>query len=561
MADLFIAGQFIGVDGITAVANGSQVLYMLTVVIVGLAMGSTVTIGRAVGANRLDNAARAIGNTITLFAGIAIVLTVVLLAGTHGIVVLIGTPAEAVEGTTQYLLICFAGVPFIVAYNIISSIFRGLGDSTSPMVFIAVACACNIALDYLFMGHFQLGPAGAALGTTLAQTISVIAALAAIRHKRTGISLSPTDLKPHRDMLGGILTIGVPTAVQDGCIQIAFIIITVIANYRGLDTAAAVGVVEKVISALFLVPSSMLATVSAVSAQNIGAGKPDRAVKTLAYATAITVTYGIIISIVVELTACPIVGLFTSDATVITLGVQYIRSYIIDAIFAGIHFCFSLLHRLHPQHHRHLTGTRAWSVPRIETFPRHIVPHGHRRTRRLAPIRTHLPRFLRLAQTSRRVFHGPSRIVMLVTILTDMSRQHIIRLDLVAVVFLGGCVGTGLRYALSLIPEAGTFHIGTFTANMIACFAYATLSAWLGGTAAIKGRMKEYVNRGFGMGMCGGLSTMSTLALEEFTLLHGNAIPGAAVYCLATFVAGFALAYAGACLGSGLADRGKGTTR
>lgn len=154
MADLFIAGQFIGVDGITAVANGSQVLYMLTVVIVGLAMGSTVTIGRAVGANRLDNAARAIGNTITLFAGIAIVLTVVLLAGTHGIVVLIGTPAEAVEGTTQYLLICFAGVPFIVAYNIISSIFRGLGDSTSPMVFIAVACACNIALDYLFMGHF-----------------------------------------------------------------------------------------------------------------------------------------------------------------------------------------------------------------------------------------------------------------------------------------------------------------------------------------------------------------------------------------------------------------------
>ena len=341
MADLFIAGQFIGVDGITAVANGSQVLYMLTVVIVGLAMGSTVTIGRAVGANRLDNAARAIGNTITLFAGIAIVLTVVLLAGTHGIVVLIGTPAEAVEGTTQYLLICFAGVPFIVAYNIISSIFRGLGDSTSPMVFIAVACACNIALDYLFMGHFQLGPAGAALGTTLAQTISVIVALAAIRHKRTGISLSPTDLKPHRDMLGGILTIGVPTAVQDGCIQIAFIIITVIANYRGLDTAAAVGVVEKVISALFLVPSSMLATVSAVSAQNIGAGKPDRAVKTLAYATAITVTYGIIISIVVELTACPIVGLFTSDATVITLGVQYIRSYIIDAIFAGIHFCFS----------------------------------------------------------------------------------------------------------------------------------------------------------------------------------------------------------------------------
>ena len=322
MADLFIAGQFIGVDGITAVANGSQVLYMLTVVIVGLAMGATVTIGRTVGANRLDDAAEAIGNTITLFAGVALVLTAMLLLNVQGIVTLIGTPAEAVCGTTQYLAICFIGIPFIVAYNIISSIFRGLGDSKSPMYFIAVACVCNIALDYLFMGYFRLGPSGAALGTTLAQTISVIVAFAAIRHKRTGIRLHAANLRPRRDVLGGILKIGVPTAVQDGCIQVAFIIITVIANYRGLNDAAAVGVVEKVISMLFLVPSSMLATVSAISAQNIGAGKPERAVRTLKYATAI-------------------IGLFTTDATVIVLGVQYIRSYIVDAIFAGVHFCFS----------------------------------------------------------------------------------------------------------------------------------------------------------------------------------------------------------------------------
>ena len=341
MADLFIAGQFIGVDGITAVANGSQVLYMLTVVIVGLAMGATVTIGRAVGANRLDRAAKAIGNVITLFAGIALTLTVVLLLNVRDIVTLIGVPAEAVEGTTQYLTICYIGIPFIVAYNIISSVFRGLGDSKSPMYFIAVACFCNIAFDYLFMGWLRLGPSGAALGTTLAQTISVIVALMAIRRRRTGIKLRFGDLKPDKTMLRGILGIGIPTAVQDGCIQIAFIIITVIANYRGLNDAAAVGVVEKVISALFLVPSSMLATVSAVSAQNIGAGRMERATKTLRYATAITVVYGIVVSIIVELTASSIVGLFTTDAAVIALGTQYLHSYIIDSVFAGIHFCFS----------------------------------------------------------------------------------------------------------------------------------------------------------------------------------------------------------------------------
>lgn len=319
MADLFIAGQFIGIDGITAVANGSQVLYMLTVVIVGLAMGATVTIGRAVGANRLDRAAKAIGNVITLFAGIALALTVVLLLNVHNIISLIGVPVEAVEGTAQYLTICYIGIPFIVAYNIISSVFRGMGDSKSPMYFIAVACFCNIVFDYLFMGWLRLGPSGAALGTTLAQAISVTVTLVAIRRRRTGIRLKFGDLRPDRAMLRGILGIGVPTAVQDGCIQIAFIIITVIANYRGLNDAAAVGVVEKVISALFLVPSSMLATVSAVSAQNIGAGRMERATKTLRYATAITVVYGIVISIVVELTA----------------------GSIVDSIFAGIHFCFS----------------------------------------------------------------------------------------------------------------------------------------------------------------------------------------------------------------------------
>ena len=341
MADLFIAGQFIGIDGITAVANGSQVLYMLTVVIVGLAMGATVTIGRAVGANRLDRAAKAIGNVITLFAGIALALTVVLLLNVHNIISLIGVPVEAVEGTAQYLTICYIGIPFIVAYNIISSVFRGMGDSKSPMYFIAVACFCNIVFDYLFMGWLRLGPSGAALGTTLAQAISVTVTLVAIRRRRTGIRLKFGDLRPDRAMLRGILGIGVPTAVQDGCIQIAFIIITVIANYRGLNDAAAVGVVEKVISALFLVPSSMLATVSAVSAQNIGAGKHDRVDAILRYAIGIGLTFGLIVAVAVQFIAPSVVRPFTSDEAVVLAGASYIRGYIFDCLFAGVQFSFS----------------------------------------------------------------------------------------------------------------------------------------------------------------------------------------------------------------------------
>lgn len=341
LADLFIIGQFEGVASTTAVSIGSQVMHMLTVMIVGLAMGSTVCIGQAVGAGDKKHASAAIGNTVTLFMLLSVVITALLLALVRPIVSVMSTPAEAADGTRAYLTICFIGIPFITAYNIISSIFRGLGDSKSPMIFIAVACAANIALDYIFIGAMGLGPAGAALGTTLSQAISVVFSLVVILRRKSGISLERRDLHPQRDTMGRLLRIGVPVAAQDGLIQIAFIVITVIANRRGLDAAAAVGIVEKIISFVFLVPSSMLSTVSALCAQNIGAGKQARAEQTLRYAIIIAVSFGIIIALLTQFISEQAVGLFTPDVIVITLGGQYLRGYIWDALFAGIHFCFS----------------------------------------------------------------------------------------------------------------------------------------------------------------------------------------------------------------------------
>ena len=341
LADLFIVGQFDGVASTTAVSIGSQVMHMLTVMIVGLAMGTTVNIGRAVGARDSQKASKVVGNTTVLFVGVSVVLAVVLLVLVQPIVRVMSTPAEAVEGTVRYLTICFIGIPFITAYNVIASIFRGLGDSKSPMYFIAVACVANIALDYLFIGALHMGPAGAALGTTLSQTISVAVSLLVILKKKTGISVKRADFRLERVTMGQVLKIGVPIAAQDGFIQVAFIIITIIANRRGLSVAAAVGIVEKIISFLFLVSSSMLSTVSALGAQNMGAGKYERADQILRYAMGIAVGFGLIVSLLIQIIAGPVVGLFTTDATVILLGAQYIRGYIWDCIFAGVHFSFS----------------------------------------------------------------------------------------------------------------------------------------------------------------------------------------------------------------------------
>ena len=341
MADLFIIGQFEGVASTTAVSIGSQVMHMLTVMIVGLAMGTTVSIAQAVGAENRKQAAQDIGNTVLLFMAVSVTLTVLLLLLVRPIAAVMSTPEAAVEGTVRYLTICFPGIPCITAYNILSAIFRGMGDSKSPMYFIGIACMGNIVLDYFFIGAMQLGPAGAALGTTLSQTFSVIIALISMMKRKTGIHLKKTDFRPNKKVMWQILRVGFPVAVQDGCIQIAFIIITVIANHRGLNDAAAVGIVEKMISAIFIIPSSMLATVSALSAQNIGAGKHDRASQTLKYATIITTGYGLIMTVLIELTGKNLVGLFTTDTVVVLLGTQYLSGYIIDSIFAGVHFSFS----------------------------------------------------------------------------------------------------------------------------------------------------------------------------------------------------------------------------
>lgn len=341
MADLLIIGQYGGVADTTAVSVGSQVMHMLTVMIVGLAMGATVNIGQAIGGRDNRRAALFTGNTVTLFMGLSSVLTLLLLVLRSAIVFAVSTPADAAAGTVDYLTICFIGIPFITAYNIISAVFRGMGDSKSPMYFIAVACAANIALDYLFIGVLGMGPAGAALGTVLSQAISVIISLIVIKRRSTGLALTKADIRPNKQIIGKILKIGIPIAMQDGFIQIAFMVITVIANRRGLNDAAAVGIVEKIIGFLFLVPSSMLSAVSALGAQNIGAQKPERARKTLLYAIFIAAGFGGTVAVIMQFLSSGAVSLFTDSAVVTRLGGEYLRGYAWDCLFAGIHFAFS----------------------------------------------------------------------------------------------------------------------------------------------------------------------------------------------------------------------------
>lgn len=341
MADLFIIGQFETAISTTAVSIGSQIMHMITLMIVGLAMGSTVSIGQAIGRKDKSAEAKYIGNTITLFLTLSIAITAIFLLFRNILIRAVSTPAEAIEETKNYLTICFIGIPMITIYNITSSIYRGMGDSKRPMLFIALSCAINIALDYLLIGAFRLGAAGAALGTTLSQSVSAIVSSIALMRQKRDTKLNKSDFKLSKNEVMRILRIGIPVSLQDGFIQISFITITIIANRRGLIDAAAVGIVEKIMGFMFLVPSAMNGAVAALASQSIGAGKNDRAIKILIYALLIAIVLGTIIVGAVMFTAEPLVALFTNDPIVSKAGGEYLKGYIGDSFFGGIQFSFS----------------------------------------------------------------------------------------------------------------------------------------------------------------------------------------------------------------------------
>ena len=343
MADLFIVGQFNGAASITAVSVGSQLMHMLTVVIAGFAMGSTVLIGRSVGAGNRRSIADAVSTTFAVFTALAAVLTVILLMFTTPVIDLLKVPPEAVSEAVSYMRICFAGVIFITAYNVVSAIFRGLGDTRRPMYYVAIAGVINVGLDWLLVGPFGMGAAGAAVATVASQGISVMLGLFAMKKFHRGAFR--WSLRSNHDDAVKILGVGVPIALQEGMIQVSFLVITMIANSRGIEVAAAVGIVEKVISFLFLVPSAMLSTVSALSAQNAGAGQHARSRQILRIGCMICAGFGAIVFILCQPLSPWIVSLFVKKGDnveeVIRLGGQYLRAYSIDCMIAGIHFCFS----------------------------------------------------------------------------------------------------------------------------------------------------------------------------------------------------------------------------
>ncbi len=337
--DLMVVGKFASTASVSAVATGSQMMQAATVVVTGLTMGVTVLVGRAMGAGETEKAGHIVAAQIRLFTLVALVLTGLIVAFAPQAAVVMNVPEEAMSETIRYVRICGGGMVFITAYNAISGVFRGVGNSRSPFLFVLIACLINVVLDLFFVAVLEMAAAGAALATVIAQAVSVLFSLLYIRRRPLPFRITRQSFGT-RGMAGSILRVGAPIALQDALVHVSFLIITSIVNALGVVASASIGISEKYFGILSIVPSAFMSALSAFVAQNMGAGKPHRASRALILAQGISFLCGVVIFLLTFLQGEFLASLFENDPAVISATADYMHGSAFEYLMVPLTFCF-----------------------------------------------------------------------------------------------------------------------------------------------------------------------------------------------------------------------------
>lgn len=337
--DLLVVGKFAQTADISAVATGSQIMHTITGLLIGLSTGITVLVGQKIGEGQPKTAGKAIGSGIALFIAVAAVSTAVFVTFSPQISEIMKAPAEAFKQTTDYVRICSAGTALIIAFNVLGSIFRGIGDSKMPLITVAIACGVNIAGDLLLVAAFNMGSAGAALATVFSQGLSVLLSLIIIKKRKLPFEFSKKYIRFDKKLISSILRLGIPIALQDLLVSISFLVIMAIVNSLGVVKSAGVGVAEKLCAFVMLIPSAYSQSMSAFVAQNIGARKPERANKALWYGIGTSFAAGMIIGYISFFHGDILSSIFANDPQVIAASASYLKAYAIDCLLTSFLFC------------------------------------------------------------------------------------------------------------------------------------------------------------------------------------------------------------------------------
>lgn len=338
--DLLVVGQFAETIDVSGVATGSLLMQTVTMVITGLSMGITIYVGQKIGEKNDEEAGKAIGSGVALFGLIGIIFSIILVIFTKELAHMLHAPAEAHVQTCEYIMVCGLGTIFIGFYNLLGAIFRGIGDSKTPLLTVFIACVINIAGDLLFVAVLGLGAMGAALATVIAQAVSVIISVFIIIKKPLPFVFKKEYIRLNKRIIIRELKLGTPIALQELLVGISFLVIQTVVNSIDVVASAGVGVAEKVCAFIMLVPSAFSQSMSAFVAQNIGAGYRDRAIKALKYGITASFCVAVVISSFTFFKGNILANIFTKDTDVIIQAHEYLKTYAIDTLLTAVLFCY-----------------------------------------------------------------------------------------------------------------------------------------------------------------------------------------------------------------------------
>ena len=339
--DLLIIGKFASSSDLSAVSTGSQIMMTLTNLVSSFAMGTTILLGQQIGCGNRKEGGCTVGTSIMMFAILAVGMTILLVVFAPQISSIMHAPEEAFTKTVNYVRICGAGMLIIVAYNLIGCIFRGLGDSKTPLVTVSIACVCNIVGDLILCAVLKLGTEGAAIATVFAQVVSVIISLYLIRKKELPFEMTRAYIRLHGRTLRKVIGLGAPIALQDFLVSVSFLVILAIVNSLGVTASAGVGVAEKVCAFIMLISSAFMQSISAFVAQNFGAGRMDRARKALYCGAGVSFLIGAGMFFLAFFHGDMLAGVFSSDPDVIMAAADYLKAYALDCMLTAIFFCYT----------------------------------------------------------------------------------------------------------------------------------------------------------------------------------------------------------------------------
>lgn len=339
--DLFVVGRYCNAESVAAVSTGTQVTQIVTSLITGLTLGSTILIGQYMGSRDYEKVKQTIGTTLTVFAAAAVLLTILMLGFERPLLKVLGTPKESFELTMQYVAVCSMGNIFICGYNAISAILRGYGDSTRPMIFVGIACVLNIVLDFVFVKYCGLGVRGTALATVISQAVSMLIAVIYLKKKNFIFDFKLRSFRPVGSLAKRLACVGIPISFQEMMVRISFLYLMTVMNRCGVYAAAVVGISSKYDVFAMLSATSMASALAALTAQNMGAGKPERARQSLWYGMGFALFVSCLFWVWAQVNPQSMIRVFAEDANVVAAGVPFFRSCSYDYIMVAMVFCLN----------------------------------------------------------------------------------------------------------------------------------------------------------------------------------------------------------------------------